>query len=117
MHSTCTSIHLNVNNKPVTFWSGITEIDGEQTFKFDIPDYFNGKLRVMATSVTPERIGARQTTALIQDDFVLSPNAPYVVAPNDEFEVSLSVANNLIDQWHSHSYYHCRQWFKTYQYR
>ena len=93
------NMHLNPfkrkNNKPVTFWSGITEIDGEQTFKFDIPDYFNGKLRVMAIAVTPERIGAAQTTALIQDDFVLSPNAPYVVAPNDEFEVSLSVANNL----------------------
>ncbi len=93
------NMHLNPfkrkNNKAVTYWSGITEVEGEKIFDFAIPDYFNGKIRVMAIAVTPERIGAAQTTALVQDDFVLSPNAPYVVAPNDEFEVSLSVANNL----------------------
>lgn len=93
------NMHLNPfkrkSNKAVAFWSGITEIDGEKTFNYEIPDYFNGKLRVMALTVTPQGIGATQTNTLVRGDFVLSPNAPYVVAPGDEFEVSLSVANNL----------------------
>ena len=93
------NMHLNPfkrkSNKAVVYWSGVIEVDGEKTLDFNVPDYFNGKLRVMAISVTPERIGATQTTSLVRGDFVLSPNAPYVVTPNDEFEVALSVANNL----------------------
>ena len=93
------NMHLNPfkrkNNKAVAFWSGIIEVEGEQTLTYDVPDYFNGKLRVMAISVTPERIGSTQTTTLVQGDFVLSPNAPFVAAPKDTFEVALSVANNL----------------------
>jgi len=91
--------HLNPfkrkTNKAVAYWSGITEVEGEKTFTYDIPDYFNGKLRIMAIALTPERIGATQTTTFVRDDFVLSPNAPYVISPKDEFEVALSVANNL----------------------
>lgn len=92
------SMHLNPfkrkSNKAVAFWSGIVEVDGEKILHYTVPDYFNGKLRVMAVAVTPQGIGAAQTNTLVRGDFVLSPNAPFVVAPGDEFEVSLSVANN-----------------------
>lgn len=93
------TMHLNPfkrkSTKAVAYWSGITEVEGEATVHFDIPDSFNGKLKVMAVAVSPERIGATQTNTVVRGDFVLSPNAPFVVAPNDEFEVALSVANNL----------------------
>ena len=82
-------------DKPVVFWSGITEVDGEKTFTYNIPDYFNGKIRVMAVAVSDEKIGIAQTNSIVRDDFILTPNAPYMTVPNDEFEISVGVSNNL----------------------
>lgn len=97
--STDSSQHLNPFkrkvDKPVVFWSGITEIDKEKTFNYTIPDYFNGKLRVMAVAVSSDKIGIAQTSTIVKDDFVLTPNVPFMLAPNDEFEVTLGVSNNL----------------------
>lgn len=95
------SRHLNPfkrkKDKPVAYWSGITDVNGEATFHYPVPDYFNGKIRVMAISVTPERIGHYQTSTTVRDDFILTPNLPTTVSPGDEFDVSVSVANNLTD--------------------
>lgn len=92
-------MHLNPfkrkRDKPVTYWSGIIDVDGQTTLNYQVPDYFNGKLRIMAVSVTPDRIGTAQTQTTVRDDFILTPSAPYTVAPGDEFEVTVSVANNL----------------------
>lgn len=83
--------------EPVAYWSGITEVDGEAVFNYKVPEYFNGKIRVMAVSVTPNRIGNTQRYTTVRDDFVLSPHIPTTVAPNDEFDVTLGIANNLTD--------------------
>ncbi len=92
-------LHLNPfkrkRDKPVTYWSGITEVNGEEVFNYPVPDYFNGKIRVMAISVTPDRIGKGQSYTTVRDDFILTPNVPAMVAPGDEFDVSVGVANNL----------------------
>jgi uncharacterized protein YfaS (alpha-2-macroglobulin family) len=80
-------------DKPAVYWSGLVDIDGEHTFEYTVPDSFNGKLRVMAVAVSPQRIGIAQGETLVRGDFVLSPNAPMQVAPGDEFEVSVGVAN------------------------
>lgn len=94
-------LHLNPfkrkRDKPVAYWSGITDVNGEVTFNYPVPDYFNGKIRVMAISVTPERIGRAMNYTTVRDDFVLTPNLPMMVSPGDEFDVSLGVANNLTD--------------------
>ncbi|MDR2790048.1 MAG: alpha-2-macroglobulin family protein [Campylobacteraceae bacterium] len=82
---------------PVVFWSGITEIDGEKSFTYKVPDYFNGKLRVMAVAVSKEKIGIAQTDTIVRDDFVLTPNVPFMAAPGDVFEVTLGVSNNIED--------------------
>ncbi|MDR3346824.1 MAG: alpha-2-macroglobulin family protein, partial [Campylobacteraceae bacterium] len=82
-------------DKPVVFWSGIVEVNGEKQFSYKVPDYFNGKLRVMAVAVSPKQIGIAQSSSTVRDDFVLSPNVPFVAAPNDEFEVTLGVSNNI----------------------
>lgn len=94
-------LHLNPFKRkredPVTYWSGIIDVNGKQTLNYAVPDYFNGKLRVMAVSVMPERIGTAQTYTTVRDDLVLTPNIPFMAAPGDEFEVTLGVANNMTD--------------------
>ncbi|NNS07135.1 alpha-2-macroglobulin [Erwinia sp. JH02] len=92
-------LHLNPfkrkRDKPVAYWSGITEVNGHAQFTYPVPDYFNGKIRVMAISVTPEKIGKAQTGTTVRDNFILTPNVPSMVAPGDEFDVSVGVSNNL----------------------
>jgi len=82
-------------DKPVVFWSGIVDVDGDKDFTYTVPDYFNGKLRVMAVAVSPDRVGTFEGATTVRGDFVLSPNAPTTLAPGDETEVSVGVANNL----------------------
>ena len=82
-------------DKPVAFWSGIVEVNGEKELTYQVPDYFNGKLRVMAVAVSPDRIGTYEGSTTVRGDFVLSPNVPTTLAPGDEVEVSVGVANNL----------------------
>jgi uncharacterized protein YfaS (alpha-2-macroglobulin family) len=82
-------------DKPVAYWSGIVDVDGEKELSYQVPDYFNGKLRVMAVSVSPERVGTFEGATTVRGDFVLSPNVPTTLAPGDEAEVSVGVANNL----------------------
>ncbi|QTF09727.1 alpha-2-macroglobulin family protein [Brenneria izadpanahii] len=84
-------------DKPVAYWSGITDVNGERRFNYPVPDYFNGKIRVMAISVTPDKIGKAQTSATVRDNFIMTPNVPAMVAPGDEFDVSVGVSNNLTD--------------------
>ena len=84
-------------DEPVAYWSGIIDVDSSKTVEYTVPDYFNGKIRIMAISVGQQTMGSTQMASTVRNDFVLSPNIPYFVAPNDEFEISLSVANNLED--------------------
>ncbi len=84
-------------DKPVAFWSGIIDAGPkEKELSYVIPDSFNGKLRIMAVAVASDAIGVFNKGALVRGDFVLSPNVPTFVAPGDEFEVSVSVANNIV---------------------
>jgi uncharacterized protein YfaS (alpha-2-macroglobulin family) len=91
--------HLNPfkrkHQKPVAYWSGIIEVKGEKELSYPVPEDFNGKLRIMAVAVNSEKIGIFQNSTTVRGDFVLSPNVPGMVAPGDEFEVSVGVANNL----------------------
>lgn len=84
-------------DKPVAYWSGIIDSGPkEKELAYLIPDSFNGKLRVMAVAVAPDAVGVFSKGALVRGDFVLSPNVPTFVAPGDEFEVSVTVANNVV---------------------
>ncbi len=93
------SRHLNPFKKkhqqPVAYWSGIVDVNGERELSYDVPDDFNGKLRIMAVAVRTDKVGIFQNSTTVRGDFVLSPNLPNMVAPGDEFEVSVGVANNL----------------------
>ncbi len=82
-------------DKPAVYWSGIVDVSGDQEFSYTVPETFNGTLRLMAVAVSESTIGTLSSKAIVQGDFVLSPNAPLAVAPGDEFEVSVGVANNV----------------------
>lgn len=83
-----------VTEKPVVYWSGITDVDSNgREFVYDVPDYFNGTLRVMAVGYAADAVSSVESTALIRTRFVLTPGLPTVAAPGDTFEVGVTVNN------------------------
>src|ERR1700757_4490316 len=56
---------LNPFNKkrkpPVAYWSGLVDIGpGGRELRYTVPDYFNGKLRVVAIAVSPQRMAVAE---------------------------------------------------------
>ncbi len=82
-------------DKPVVFWSGIVDVNGTRDFQYAVPDYFHGKLHVMAVAVSPGLIGTAEGATTVRGDFVLTPDAPTTLAPGDEADVGVGVSNNL----------------------
>jgi alpha-2-macroglobulin len=82
-------------DKPVTYWSGIVDVNSEKDFQYRVPDYFHGGLRVMAVAVSPAQIGIAENSTVVRGDFVLSPTAPTTLAPGDEADIGVGVSNNL----------------------
>ena len=83
-------------DKPVAFWSGIVSGDTDTREQvFTIPDTFNGRVRIMAVAVSEAAMGAAAAETQVRGPFVLTPNVPTAVAPGDEFEVTVGVANAL----------------------
>jgi uncharacterized protein YfaS (alpha-2-macroglobulin family) len=81
---------------PVVYWSGIIDTDTtSRELTYQVPDYFNGSLRLMAVAVAADAVGAATKTTEVRGNFVITPNAPTFVAPGDEFEITASVANNV----------------------
>jgi uncharacterized protein YfaS (alpha-2-macroglobulin family) len=91
--------HLNPfkrkHDKPAVYWSGIVDVNGSKEFVYQVPDTFNGSMRIMAVAVDDKAIGTAQSKTLVRGDFVISPNVPLAVAPGDEFDVTVGVANNV----------------------
>jgi uncharacterized protein YfaS (alpha-2-macroglobulin family) len=84
------------SEKPVVFWSGVlTSGPKPRQLTYQVPDYFNGTLRLMAVAVNDERAGTVEKKTILQSPLIVSPNVPTFVAPGDEFEITVSVANNL----------------------
>ena len=82
--------------KSVVYWSGLLDVGKAGVdLKYEVPDYFSGSLKFFAVAVNADTIGVYQGRNIVRGDFVISPNAPLMLAPGDEVEVSASVANNL----------------------
>lgn len=82
---------------PVAWWSGIVDASNTQKeLSLTVPDYFNGRLKIIAIAVNDGSIGVAEQASVVRADFVLSPNAPLTVSPGDEFNVSVGVANNVV---------------------
>jgi uncharacterized protein YfaS (alpha-2-macroglobulin family) len=90
---------LNPFNKkrkpPVAYWSGIVSVgkDGRE-LSYTVPDYFNGRLRIVAVSASGQRVAVAESSTEVKGDFILTPNVPATVGPGDEFIVSVGVFNN-----------------------
>ncbi len=81
---------------PVAYWSGIITSDGTPGhYTFNIPDYFNGDVRVMAVAVSDGALGDGSTHTLVRGPFVITPNVLTSAAPGDEFDVGVVLSNNL----------------------
>lgn len=95
-------LRLNLNpfkrrkEPPVVFWSGLIAAGPERReLSYTVPDYFAGKLNVMAVAVAEDGVGRAETSSIVRGPLVLTPNVPFFAAPGDEFTASLTVANNL----------------------
>lgn len=85
-----------VTEKPVVWWSGILDADATgRTATYDVPDYFSGTLRVMAVAIAPDVVGSAEKPVIVRGPFVITPGVPLSVAPGDEFEAGVTVANNM----------------------
>ncbi|MGZ5022988.1 MAG: alpha-2-macroglobulin family protein, partial [Chthoniobacterales bacterium] len=86
-----------VTEKPVVFWSGIIDADDtEREIIYDVPDYFDGTLAIMAVAIANDAVGSADQDAIIRGPFIITPTVPTVAAPNDQFEVGVTVANNVV---------------------
>ena len=91
--------HLNPFNRkhkpPVAWWSGIIDAGpAGRELRYTVPDYFNGRLRIVAVAVNARRAGVTEAVTEVKGDFILTPNVPAMVAPGDEFSVTVGVFNN-----------------------
>ncbi len=83
---------------PVVYWSGIIDADTtSRQVTYEVPDYFNGAIRIMAVAVSADSVGSDETKTEVRGDFIINPNVPTFVAPGDVFEISSSIANNIKD--------------------
>ncbi len=83
------------HDRPAAYWSGIVDLQSERDFTWTVPDSFNGSLKVFAVAVSDSGIGVAQAQTPVRAEFVLTPNMPVAVAPGDEFEVYVGVANGV----------------------
>ena len=81
-------------NDSVVYWSGIIESDStKRTVKYNVPDYFNGNIRIMAVAVSKDKMSSAQTQTYAANTFVISPSLPMFATPGDEFDISVTVTN------------------------
>ncbi len=85
-----------LREKSVAYWSGVVDVGPQhKQLVYKVPDHFSGQLRVMAVVVSPESMDATSDKTLVRGHFVLSPNVPTFVAPNDKLTISVGVSNNV----------------------
>ncbi|MBR4475652.1 MAG: alpha-2-macroglobulin family protein [Alphaproteobacteria bacterium] len=82
-------------NKPIAFYSGIISARAgtSDTIIFDIPEYFNGAIRVFAVAASDTAVGSTDTETRVQSPIIVSTTAPLVVAPGDTFDVGTTITN------------------------
>lgn len=84
-----------VVEKSATFWSKIIDVKaGEQNkYKFTVPAYFNGSMKIMAVAVSESGVGSSETSFISRAPVVLTPNMPYAAVQGDKFRMSVGITN------------------------
>src|SRR6185436_19041510 len=73
--------HLNPFNRkrkpPVAYWSGVVDIGpAGRDLRYVVPDYFNGRLRIVAVAANARTMGVAEADTEVRGDFILTPNVP-----------------------------------------
>ncbi|WP_342641180.1 alpha-2-macroglobulin family protein [Rhodoligotrophos ferricapiens] len=78
----------------VAQFSGIVKVgpDGTAPISFDIPQ-FNGTARLMAVAWSKDAVGQANRDVIIRDPVVLQASVPRFLAPRDEAEITIDIAN------------------------
>jgi uncharacterized protein YfaS (alpha-2-macroglobulin family) len=91
--------HLNPfkrkGDKPVAYWSGLVDVNGTKEFSYQVPDSFNGALRVMAVIVEDDAVSALAAKTTVRGDIIVLPTAPVSMTPGDTVDIGVGVANNI----------------------
>lgn len=83
-------------NRPVVFWSGIIPVETTpRTYVYQVPENFNGEIKIMAVGVSERRMGEAERQTAVRGDFALVPSGAYNVSPGDVFDAAVSVANMM----------------------
>lgn len=83
-------------DKPGVFWLGVVSADKEGVIhQARLPETFSGTVKIMAVAVSEQALGAVSEDVVVRGPFVLQADVLTAVAPNDEFDISLTVANML----------------------
>lgn len=81
---------------PVVFWSGVLNADtNSKTYSYDVPDYFNGSLKIMAVASSANGVGSTESSTFSRGDFIITPTLPIFITPSDEIQVGVSVSNQI----------------------
>lgn len=85
--------------KSVAFYSGIidTHAGTAGTITFDIPEYFNGAIKIFAVASNDNAAGSASTESKVQSPLIITTGAPLFAAPGDRFDVNTVVANMIAD--------------------
>ncbi len=79
---------------PIVYWSGIVDVDSDgTTVNFDVPDYYNGDIRVMAVAVNDDSFGSTQSNTIVRKDLIINPQIPVMANPGDMLDSSVMIAN------------------------
>lgn len=80
---------------PVAFYSHIIDTTANKSgsITFDIPEYFNGSIKVFAVASNKNAVGSADTETVVQSPIIISTAAPTFVAPGDEFNINSVITN------------------------
>ncbi|MBV7433425.1 hypothetical protein KRX19_00125 [Cardiobacteriaceae bacterium TAE3-ERU3] len=86
-------------------WSGPLSIDeqGNATYQIDIPQTFNGRLRVMAAAYNGERTGHSEQTVTVKTPLISELYTPRFLSPGDQGTMRLRL-HNTTDQAQTYTY-------------
>lgn len=81
---------------PLNTWSSLVEVGPQgTTVEIPVPEYYNGRIRIMAVGASPRTAGNAETASTVRGDLILTPQMPLLATPGDTFEASVAVANNI----------------------
>jgi len=84
----------NKRVKLLSYWSGITDADGnaEANFEFAVPQ-FSGLIRLMAVAYKNDAFGSAESFITIADPLVVSAALPRFLSPKDTVTVPVMLSN------------------------